>query len=150
LTRIAAIRNSTVSRPILIAHFTITLCGLILLFAAPASQSVILLPGDQFLVRAIFSQTLSQFDGVGFHDLAYDEYYETYKLALALFSRKVMSVPIPGGDHLLGLLLAMQGEDGGFISYYLDAQTPIGDANTETTALALLALHSYGCIGGSR
>ena len=41
---------------------------------------------------------------------------------------------------MLDALLGMQGADGGFAAHYTTAGGA-GDANTETTALALLALY---------
>ena len=41
---------------------------------------------------------------------------------------------------MLGRLLAMQREDGGFVTDYDDKGKPIGQANVETTSLAILAL----------
>ncbi len=93
----------------------------------------------------VFAATLSQFNGIGFRDKAYRTHYETYKLALALYAGATIHAPIPSGDELLTALLGMQGADGGFVTLYRDLQTPEGDANTETTSLALLALDPYGC-----
>ena len=98
---------------------------------------------DQSL--AIYANTLAQFDGIGFKDKAYQSQYETYKLALALFTGKEIRAPIPDGDQMLGALLEMQSAEGGFYTHYMDLSTPQGDTNTETTSLAMLALHSYGC-----
>lgn len=95
--------------------------------------------------REIFAKTLQQFDGTGFHDKAYLTHYETYKLALALYVGATIHAPMPLGAKLESALRAMQATDGGFTVLYRDLQTPEGDANTETTALALLALNAYGC-----
>lgn len=98
--------------------------------------------------RTIFSSTLAQFDGAGFRDKAFDRVnglYETYKLALALYAGAKIGTPVPNGDQLLQALQAMQAASGGFTTHYRDLHTPQGDANTETTALALLALKVYGC-----
>jgi hypothetical protein len=95
--------------------------------------------------RSTFSKTLAQFDGVGFHDKAFDGQYETYKLALALFVGATIQAPIPNGDQLLKILMSTQAADGGFITHYRDPSTLVGDANTETTSFALLAQLAYGC-----
>ena len=94
---------------------------------------------------SIFSNTLAQFDGTGFHDKAFNGQYETYKLALALYVGTTIHAPIPNGDALFKILKSTQAMDGGFITHYRDLNTFEGDANTETTSLALLALMAYGC-----
>ena len=95
----------------------------------------------------IFQQTLMQFDGIGFRDKSYSSsgFYETYKLALALYVGATINVPLTD-VRLSRALLAMQTTDGGFTTLYRDLHTPTGDANTETTALALLAQSVYGCL----
>ncbi len=104
--------------------------------------------GHKDEARAIFSATLAQFDGSGFRDKAFDpsnSRYETYKLALALYTGVSIGAPNPRGSQLRQALLDMQAASGGFYTHYRDWKTPEGDANTETTALALLALNAYGC-----
>lgn len=94
----------------------------------------------------VFAQALRQFDGSGFRDKAYADHYETYKLALALYVGSTIHAPMPiAAPQLWAILLSMQSSDGGFTTLYRDRQTPLGDANTETTAFALLALSAYGC-----
>lgn len=101
--------------------------------------------GHSEQAQAIFAQAMQKFDGSGFRDKAYTDHYETYKLALALYVSSTIHAPTPASPQLLNLLLSMQSSDGGFTSLYRDRQTPLGDANTETTAFALLALSVYGC-----
>jgi hypothetical protein len=50
---------------------------------------------------SIFSNTLEGFDGTGFRDKAFTDLYETYKLALALYTGKKIDAQIPAGDQLL-------------------------------------------------
>lgn len=98
--------------------------------------------GDRILAQKRFAQAMTLFDGVGFADRAQQtsDLYATYKLALALLvSRRLSMSP---DDRLLPALLAKQGEDGGFITLYDRAGEPQGDANTETTSYALLALQA--------
>ncbi len=97
--------------------------------------------------RTTFASTLAQFDGTGFRDKAFSGLYETYKLALGLYAGAKIGAPLPNGDQLLKALLAMQAASGGFSTHYVDLNTPKGDQNTETTAVALLALKAYGCGG---
>ncbi len=100
---------------------------------------------------AIYASTMEQFDGAGFRDAVYlnsaDKKYETYKLALGLYTGAKLKAPLPNGGQMLKALLAMQAANGGFNTHYVDLNTPQGDQNTETTALALLAFKEYGCGG---
>jgi hypothetical protein len=99
-------------------------------------------PGDSL---SIFSNTLNQFDGVGFHDKAFNGLYETYKVALALYVGITIDAPIPDRDTYLRTLQAMQTMEGGFRTHYRNLDQPEGDQNTETTSIALLAASVYGC-----
>ncbi len=104
--------------------------------------------GHKDEARAIFSTTLAQFEGSGFRDKAFDpaaSRYETYKLALALYTGVNIGAPNPRGSQIRQALLDMQAVNGGFYTHYHDWHTPDGDTNTETTSLALLALNAYGC-----
>lgn len=103
------------------------------------------LQGRSAEANAIFSNALTQFDGAGFRDKAFDGKYTTYKLALALYAGVMTGSPLPAGGRMLTALQAMQAFDGGFTTHYHSLDAPEGDANTETTALALLALWAYGC-----
>jgi tetratricopeptide (TPR) repeat protein len=88
----------------------------------------------------IFARTMKMFDGAGFRDKAFDGQYETYKLALALHVGAAIRAPIPEAEVLISTLHAMQTAEGGFATHYRDSFHITGDANTETTSLALLAL----------
>lgn len=93
--------------------------------------------GDNDAARRVYDDALRMFDGRGFRDKAFDGRYTTYKLALAQIAAHRIGVTPDAA--LLTQLLAQQGADGGFIAHYT-AGEPVGDANTETTAYALLAL----------
>ena len=96
--------------------------------------------GDFDLARDQVRQTMLMFDGKGFHDKSFNGNYETYKLALALFSAKTIGVELDNSKELTELLIKMQDENGGFHTHYDENLEPVGDTNTETTAFALLAL----------
>jgi len=95
--------------------------------------------------RSTFSATLAMFDGSGLRDKAFSGQYETYKLALALYTGARIGAPVPNAGQLRQALLSMQATNGGFYTHYRTWKDPEGDANTETTALALLALKMVGC-----
>lgn len=90
-----------------------------------------------------YQQAMKLFDGVGFADKAYTSIvghglYATYKLALALYV--AVKIKEPPDSRLLPALLSKQNESGGFVTLYDSEGTPQGDANTETTSYAILAL----------
>jgi hypothetical protein len=89
-----------------------------------------------------FEAGMKTWDGSGFSDRASENggLYATYKLALALVAARKLDRKLDPEDKMLGRLLAMQREDGGFVTDY-DAQgKPVGQANVETTSLTILAL----------
>jgi hypothetical protein len=90
--------------------------------------------------QQIFARSMALFDGTGFRDKAFEGEYETYKVALALYVGAAIQAPIPHADTLRATLRAMQTAAGGFATHYRNLQEISGDANTETTSLALLAL----------
>jgi len=93
----------------------------------------------------VFQNTLAQFDGIGFNDKAFNNQYETYKIALAIFTARKMDIELNNEVDLLNILLSMQSENGGFYTHYLDRTHPVGDTNSETTAFGLLALLESHC-----
>lgn len=83
-------------------------------------------------------------DGIGISDTVFPKYgkYSTYKLGLLLYASEVIGYPLEFEDELITRLKSMQAESGGFITDYLPDGTPEGDTNTETTAIAVLALET--------
>jgi hypothetical protein len=89
-----------------------------------------------------FEAGMKTWDGKGIRDRASEGggLYATYKLALALIAGARLDRK-PGQEaRMLEGLLAMQREDGGFVTDYDARGKPIGQANVETTSLAILAL----------
>jgi hypothetical protein len=89
-----------------------------------------------------FEAGMKTWDDKGIRDRASEKggLYATYKLALALIAGARLDRKPVFRAKMLERLLAMQREDGGFITDY-DAQgKPVGQANVETTSLAILAL----------
>jgi hypothetical protein len=67
--------------------------------------------------------------------------YDAYKLALFLYTSKVLGENPPFEPELVERIYAQQREsDGGIVTDYYANGTTIGDANTETTAIAIIAL----------
>ena len=85
---------------------------------------------------------MKSWDGTGIRDRASEKggLYATYKLALALIAGARLDRKPGVKAEMLERLLAMQREDGGFVTDYDVQGKPIGQANVETTSLAILAL----------
>lgn len=96
----------------------------------------------------IFDQSLQMFDGIGFRDLAFDQYYETYKLAMAIYVGKKIGSKFSQRNQMINILLSLQADNGGFYTHYDANFLPAGDTNTETTAWSILALQAAGCYTG--
>ncbi len=105
------------------------------------------LQGRSGEANSLYANTLSLFDGTGFQDKVFQGTYETYKLAMALYTGEIIGARNKDREQMLAVLLSMQNDEGGFFTHYLGMDTPQGDANTETTSWALLALNEIGCAG---
>jgi hypothetical protein len=81
-------------------------------------------------------------DGRGFLDRVARKgnKYAVYKIALALLAAGKLKVQPAVKEALVERLLKQQGKDGGFVTDYGAEGKPLGRANVETTALAVLAL----------
>lgn len=106
--------------------------------------------GGQYTeARRQYQDAMRLFDGVGFADRAFrvDGVYATYKLALAILAGQAVGEPVD--PWLWNALLSKQAGVatptayvGGFYALYDRQGQPLNDPNTETTSLALLALHA--------
>jgi hypothetical protein len=92
--------------------------------------------------RRHFEEGMRLWDGVGFKDRVAKKAgkYAAYKVALALFAAGKLKVQSAQQEALVERLLRQQGEDGGWVTDYDEKGRPLGRANVETTALAVLAL----------
>lgn len=113
--------------------------------------------GNRTNAVSIFRDAMKAFDGNGFKDKAFSGNYAAYKVALALYTGVKISAPLgSNGVKMRNILLKRQNVSGGFVTDYSTSQQYIGDPNTETTALSILALNAYGCgntatgVGSSR
>lgn len=94
--------------------------------------------------REHFAAGMKLWDGRGFADRASTkaDRYATYKLALALIAGERVGRRPECRPELLKRLAAMQRADGGFVTDYRPDGRPVGQANVETTALAVLAVEA--------
>jgi hypothetical protein len=79
-------------------------------------------------------------DGKGIYDLATqnDGKYANFKLALILYASKILNITIGNYTQIEDKLWSMQQSNGGITSLSDLNGNPIGSANAETTAMALL------------
>jgi hypothetical protein len=92
--------------------------------------------------RHHFKEALRLWDGVGFKDRVAKkaDKFAVYKVALALLAADRLKVQPAVKEALVERLLKQQGKDGGWVTDYDKKGKPLGRANVETTALAVLAL----------
>jgi hypothetical protein len=106
--------------------------------------------GNETEAFELFDDAVEMWDGKGLNDIARKEaapnlrgLYETYKLALLYYASRIFNRPLAFQNELEDILWATQRKsDGGIITHYNGSVTPIlplGDANTETTSLTLIA-----------
>jgi hypothetical protein len=109
----------------------------LLFLAAVASAET-----DPGQARRHFEQGMRLWDGVGFRDRVAKpaEKYAVYKVALGLLVAARLKVRPAEQGALVDRLLKQQGQDGGWVTDYDEKGRPLGAANVETTALAVLAL----------
>jgi hypothetical protein len=105
---------------------------------------------DPRQARRSFEQGMRLWDGVGFKDRVAKraDHYAAYKVALALLAADRLKVQLTVKEALVGRLLRQQGEDGGWVTEYDQKGKPLGWANVETTALAVLALDAVALAAG--
>lgn len=91
-----------------------------------------------------FRAGLQMWDGLGFADPATQKLkvYSTYKLALAVCAADRLRLHNELPEGLSTRLHSLQNSAGGWVTDYLRDGTPHGQANVETTCLAILALES--------
>jgi hypothetical protein len=85
-------------------------------------------------------------DGVGINDAATraNGNYATYKLALLLYTSKVLGKRLSFEFELVNRIWSLQREaDGGIITNYFANGTSIGDANTETTSIVIISVFAF-------
>lgn len=99
---------------------------------------------DSQKARQHLDAGMKLWDGTGFNDPTTKTLhrYATYKLALSLIAARKLKVPLEQKPAILEQLLAMQAQDGGWITDYDEKRKPVGLANVETTSLAIVALEA--------
>ena len=97
-----------------------------------------------FHSESSLEKLLNLFDSKGIRDRVYETtgLYETYKLAMAILAYRSLQ---PAGhlktyEAMVDIMLGMQRGDGGVVTHYDEGLGHVGDANTETTSLAVMAL----------
>ena len=99
--------------------------------------------GNETGANLYFKNATATWDGIGINDTATktDGFYATYKLALLLYTSKVLGERLLFESELVKRIWSLQREsDGGIITNYYANGTQKGDANTETTSIVIIAL----------
>jgi len=99
--------------------------------------------GNDTAANLYFKNATETWDGIGISDKATkdDGLYATYKLALLLYTSKVLGRKLPFEFELVKRIWSLQREsDGGIITDYYANGTQKVDANTETTSIVIIAL----------
>jgi hypothetical protein len=99
--------------------------------------------GNDTGANLYFKNATATWDGIGINDTATktDGFYATYKLALLLYTSKVLGRRLPFECELVKRIWSLQREsDGGIITNYYANGTQKGDANTETTSIVIIAV----------
>jgi len=94
---------------------------------------------------ALFNKAKEMWDGTGINDTATkaEGKYATYKLALLLYTSKVLGEELDFEEELIATIWRMQNQTtGGIITDYYPNGEPVehADANTETTSITIIAL----------
>lgn len=77
----------------------------------------------------------------GLQDKAFNGTYDTYKLALLLYTSKVIGENLTFESELINKIYEQQNQsNGGIVTGYYSNGTLVGDANTETTSIVIIAL----------
>jgi hypothetical protein len=77
----------------------------------------------------------------GIQDIAFKGTYDTYKLALLLYTAEVLGEKLPFEAQLVNRIYMQQNQtSGGIITDYTANGSTVGDSNTETTSIAIVAL----------
>lgn len=92
--------------------------------------------------QALWIKAKGMFDGFGINDkIAKDtNKYETYKLALFLFTANLLKDNSIDREKIVNILFNLQDGDGGFITHYDKNFNWLGFSNVETTCFVILAL----------
>jgi len=97
--------------------------------------------GHGQMAKNYFFRALDMWNGVGLFDkpTRLDGFYSTYKLALLLYTSRLIEESIAYRLELERILWSFQREDGGVRSHYLGNLTSKREANAETASLILIA-----------
>lgn len=99
--------------------------------------------GNDTAANQYFELAEGMWDKIGINDTAtkVDGFYTTYKLALLLYTSKVLGKRLAFEFNLVMRIWSLQREtDGGIITNYFANGTALGDANTETTSIVIIAV----------
>jgi len=93
--------------------------------------------GDEERAREELRKLSKMFDGVGFKDKAFNGLYETYKLALAAIAYRALG-DVEEAEKYIEIIKRVKP----LTTLYTRNLTGVGDLNTETASLVIIALYS--------
>jgi hypothetical protein len=101
--------------------------------------------GHREMAKNYFFRASDMWNGIGLFDkpTRLDGFYSTYKLALLLYTSRLIEESVAYRWDLERILWSFKREDGGVRSHYLGDLTSEREANTETASLILIA-YNYG------
>lgn len=103
--------------------------------------------GNKTGAEKLYYTMMNFWDGYGFADAPFTDpnasehgSYQTYKVALAIILRERLELPKPPVESTMeDILAACQQSDGGIATGYNKSLSTVGQENTETTALVVIA-----------
>jgi len=107
-----------------------------------------LLRGNREGAEKLYLELMTLWDGDGFRDKAFNGVYQSYKCALFVYLNRALNEKT-GRDiriRCLKILSALQAPNGGITTGYMvknGKTVPVGDQNTETTSMVIIALLSH-------
>jgi len=106
-----------------------------------------LLRGNRKDAQRLYSELMGLWDGNGFRDKAFNGTYQAYKCALFIYLNRELNTETGRTirTRCLKILSALQAKNGGITTGYVVKNgkiVPVGDQNTETTSMAIIALLS--------
>jgi hypothetical protein len=108
------------------------------------------LNGNKTKAMQFYHSLLDMWGGNGFQDKAFRGVHQTYKCALFIYLHRIVGKTREGQkvyERCIEIISHLQARNGGIITgYHVESGkiVPVGDTNTETTSIVVLALYSTG------
>lgn len=102
--------------------------------------------GNESKAIELYSKAKAMWDGTGINDKVTQNNgtYAMYKLSLLVYVSRILNQPLEFKNEINARILLQQRDDGGIITDYNSSGETLGDANTETTAITIIAFYLIG------